>query len=95
VDFQARSDEWTLPLDFPGTQKDLERGRVELRAGMKLNLYTLDATEDRAQDDLVAVGTVIRTPAGDWLVRINPDELVHVSDLDAVDQALYEAARLR
>ena len=56
VDFMARDAKGRVPLDYPGTLKDLEDNSIDLRIDMRLTLYTLDATLNSDRDDLVGVG---------------------------------------
>jgi hypothetical protein len=58
ADFQNLDDENRLRLVCAGTRRDLERQRLELRAGMALTLYTDDADDAGRPDKLLADGIV-------------------------------------
>jgi hypothetical protein len=94
VDFMALDERGRVPLDFPGTVEDLARYEVSLREGMKIVLYTHDATEMGDPDDLVAVGMVTYDEnVQRWFAVIDARTLRHVSALDEVDRSLYHRQR--
>jgi hypothetical protein len=96
ADFMARDERWRVPLDFPGTAEDLARNRIDLREGLKILLYTDDATDKADPDDLVTVGTVeYDQDAHRWFALIDPQGLLHVSELDDLDRSLYSARSRR
>jgi hypothetical protein len=84
-----------LPLEYPGTKRDLDAWGVELLDGMRVLLYEEDADASGRRDDLIAVG----------ILRFDPDELrwvaenweptTHASELDEESRRLYEAGRGR
>jgi len=91
----ARDTDWKVPLDFPGTRYDLKRLGIILRPGLRLILYTLDGTPHRASDDLIALGIVgFDTATGQWSAVIDPESMVHYSDLEEGDRQLYDVGRL-
>ena len=94
VDFMARDAKSRVPLDYPGTLKDLEAHSIDLRIDMRLTLYTLDATLNSDPDDLVGVGKVEWDGIKQrWMVAIDWRSLIHVSEMDEVDRTLYRKAR--
>lgn len=94
VDFMAQDEKGRVPLDYPGTQRDLDAHAIKLQEGMQLTLYTLDATEIADPDDLVCVGTVEWDQDQErWFAAFNWRALVHVSELDEVDRNLYRQER--
>lgn len=94
VDFMARDNASRVPLDYPGTQADLARHRIELREGMSITLYTHDATDTAGPDDLVTVGVVHLDPGPRrWFAKFDWTALVHVSELDELDRRLYQSAK--
>ncbi len=96
VDFMARDETWRVPLHFPGTEASLRRHQIALAPGLRLTLFTLDATEKVPDDDLVALGTVeFDETSKRWVAAVDAETMVHVSELDDLDRRLYESARRR
>ena len=94
VDFMARDGKSRVHLDFPGTLADLKRHAMSLNEGMRITLYTEDATDVSDPDDLVTVGIVQRDPTSNrWFAVFDWTTLLHVSDLDATDRRRYESAK--
>jgi hypothetical protein len=93
VDFMA-SASGRVPLDFPGTQKDLEDHKIALQEGIRLTLYTYDATQERDPDDLVCVGSVEWDSAEKrWMAAFDWESLTHVSEMEMKDRELYLGTR--
>jgi hypothetical protein len=79
-----------VPLDFPGTTADLSRNSIELQNGIRLVLYTNDATASVDPDDLVCVGEVeFDDGSRRWWARYDWQALKHVSELDEDDRIEY------
>ena len=73
-----------LRLNGAGTLSDLAAQGVELREGLRLLLYSVDAQADGTNDDLIVEGTVeLDRASGAWVARIDWDALRHESARNA------------
>jgi hypothetical protein len=76
-----------LCLSHKDTSEDADGNLVTLQAGMVLTAFDEDADEHGNRDDLIACGTVERSPwrlrcAGSrWVLRIDGNGVKHESDL--------------
>ncbi len=76
-----------LCLSHKDTSEDADGNLVTLQAGMVLTAFDEDADENGNRDDLIASGTVERSPwrlrcAGSrWVLRIDRNGVRHESDL--------------
>jgi len=94
VDFMARDQSGRVPLDFPATVADLNANSVDLFTGMRLVLYTDDATDAADPDDLVTIGNVeFDSATRRWWARYDWQDLVHASSLDEMDRTEYQKFR--
>jgi hypothetical protein len=93
VDFMNVDRNGCIPLDYPGTRRDLNLWGVELCAGMRIILYEGDADDSGQIDDLVAVG-IVRFDADErrWVAE-SWEPTVHASELDQESRQLYDATR--
>src|SRR5581483_9474901 len=90
VDFMNVDLNGCLPLDYPGTRRDLDAWGVELSEGARVVLYEEDGDGDGQVDDLVAVGTFeFDGNEGRWVVE-NWEPTTHASELDEESRQLYE-----
>ena len=77
-----------LCLSHKDTCKDADGNLVTLQAGMVLTAFDEDTDEHGNRDDLIASGTVERSPwrlrcAGSrWVLRIDRNGVRHNSDLE-------------
>jgi hypothetical protein len=93
VDFMHEDWDGNLPLEFPGTLRDLANAGVVLREGIQLVLYEEDADDLGRVDDLIALATVqFDHGEGRW-VASGWEPTFHCSDLDSPQQEVYKAAR--
>jgi hypothetical protein len=81
ADFQNLDDENRLRLVCAGTRRDMERQRIELRAGMALTLYTDNANHAGQSDELLADGVVqYNEQEKCWVAAIDWQEIRHRSE---------------
>lgn len=72
VDFMKADDHGRLVLTTRGTLDDLARHGIELREGQRLSVYTDDADDTGARDDLLADGIVHRDEKNErWVLEID------------------------
>lgn len=89
VDFMHLDWEGRVRLDFPGTQRDLDRFKLELHDGRPIVLYEEDANDLGQIDDLVALGLArFDEDEGRWVAEAW-EPTVHVSELDPNSRRLY------
>ena len=80
ADLRNADQQGRLRLNGAGTLSDLAAQGVELREGIHLLLYSVDAQADGTNDDLVVEGIVELDRASDaWVARIDWDALHHES----------------
>ena len=80
VDLRDTDQQGRLRLNAAGTLSDLAAQGVELREGLRLLLYSVDAQADGTNDDLVVEGIVeLDRASGTWAARIDWDALRHES----------------
>ena len=76
-----------LCLSHKDTCEDADRNLVTMQAGMVLTAFDEDADENGNRDDLIASGTVERSPwrlqcnGSRWALRIDRNGVRHESDL--------------
>jgi hypothetical protein len=81
ADFQNLDDDNRLRLTCAGTRRDLERQGLKLSEGMRLTLYTDDATDDGQADELLADGVVHFNEAENcWVAAIDWQAIRHASE---------------
>ena len=84
ADLRNTDQQGRLRLNGAGTLSDLAAQGVELREGLRLLLYSVDAQADGTNDDLVVEGTVeLDRASGAWVARIDWDALRHESARNA------------
>ena len=84
ADLRNTDQQGRLRLNGAGTLSDLAAQGVELREGLRLLLYSVDAQADGTNDDLIVEGTVeLDRASGAWVARIDWDALRHESARNA------------
>lgn len=66
VDFNEMIEEDVVLLSREDTRRDSSGNRVEIRAGLRIYLYAVDANDSGAPCHLLATGIVERNDADDW-----------------------------
>lgn len=81
ADFHNLDDLNRVRLTCAGTVADLTHGRIELREGMALTLYTDDADDEGRPDELLADGVARRhEQEGCWVAEVDWSGLRHASE---------------
>jgi hypothetical protein len=76
-----------LCLSHGDTSTDENGAKVQLQAGMKITAYMEDLDEQGNRDDLIASGTVERSPewlrckGSRWVLRMDENGVRHESDI--------------